>query len=303
MGRTGFEPVTFRTSTFLRFPIRSFDDKDWRRFDSWLKQRYSFHYAADVRCYARKFGHLLFSGNIAELNRLPMSERRRGDVLRALAVLSKYLGYYDEFTRLRKACGLSWERRDGFQSFLRIVRRNAKGDMVEWVKNCVGCLDRSYATFVKFVYLSGLRLGEAIESFNLVVRLSREGRLNEYYDGEMQCLEHYRFPEKFIRVKKNTFISFVPENIISKVCKCRTVSESGLKRRLAKNKLKRRLRDLRDHFATFMVFHGLLREEVDLLQGRVGRSIFMRHYFSPSLKELRDKTLNAVNALLSKLLP
>jgi len=73
----------------------------------------------------------------------------------------------------------------------------------------------------------------------------------------MQCPEHYRFPEKFIRVKKNTFISFIPENIISEVCKCRTVSESGLKRRLAKNKLERRFRDLRDHFATFIVFHGL----------------------------------------------
>jgi intergrase/recombinase len=76
-----------------------------------------------------------------------------------------------------------------------------------------------------------------------------------------------------------------------------------LKRRLAKNKLERRLRDLRDHFATFMVFHGLLREEVDLLQGRIGRSLFMKHYFSPSLKDLRDKTLGAVNALLSKLSP
>jgi intergrase/recombinase len=74
-----------------------------------------------------------------------------------------------------------------------------------------------------------------------------------------------------------------------------------LKRRLAKNKLERRLRDLRDHFATFMVFHGLLREEVDILQGRVGRSIFMRHYFSPSLKELKDKTLKAVNALINQM--
>lgn len=69
---------------------------------------------------------MLFSGNIAKLNRLPLSERRSGDVLRALAVLSKYLGCYDEFTRLRKACGLSWERREGFQLFLRIVQKNAK---------------------------------------------------------------------------------------------------------------------------------------------------------------------------------
>jgi intergrase/recombinase len=38
-----------------------------------------------------------------------------------------------------------------------------------------------------------------------------------------------------------------------------------------------RFNEIRDYFATFMVHHGLIKEEVDLLQGRVGKSIFMRH--------------------------
>jgi intergrase/recombinase len=184
-----------------------------------------------------------------------------------------------------------------------MVRRDNMGDVVDWVKKCVCSFDKPYADLVKFVYLTGLRLGEAINSFNMIVRLSREGRLNEYYNGELQCLEHFRFPEKFIREKKNVFLSFVPEGVVYEISGRRTVSHSGLKRRIAKQKLPTRLRDLRDHSATFMLYHGLLREEVDLLQGRIGRSLFMKHYFSPSLKDLRDKTLNAVNVLLSKLSP
>jgi len=37
------------------------------------------------------------------------------------------------------------------------------------------------------------------------------------------------------------------------------------------------------------------REEVDLLQGRVGKSIFVRHYWSPAITELRDRVLKALD--------
>jgi intergrase/recombinase len=55
--------------------------------------------------------------------------------------------------------------------------------------------------------------------------------------------------------------------------------------------------ELRDFFGSFMVRHGLIREEVDLLQGRIPLSIFIRHYWSPSFKELRERTLQAVKQL------
>ena len=37
-----------------------------------------------------------------------------------------------------------------------------------------------------------------------------------------------------------------------------------------------------------MLNHELMKEEVDLLQGRVGKSIFVRHYWSPAITELRE---------------
>ena len=58
-----------------------------------------------------------------------------------------------------------------------------------------------------------------------------------------------------------------------------------------------RLKELRDYFATFMVHNGLIREEVDLLQGRVGKSIFMQHYFSLNIADLRDRVLTAVDRI------
>jgi len=48
--------------------------------------------------------------------------------------------------------------------------------------------------------------------------------------------------------------------------------------------------ELRQYYDSFMSRHNLIREELDLLQNRVSRSIFIRHYWSASFKELTDRT-------------
>jgi intergrase/recombinase len=149
--------------------------------------------------------------------------------------------------------------------------------------------------------ISGLRKGEAIKSFNMIISLSSDGKLNEYYNSDLQTLEHFRFEKDFIRRTKNVFFSFVPNKFIEEIVKCRPISSNTLKKHLRKNGLKLRLNELRDHFATFMVHNGLIREEVDILQGRVGESIFMKHYFSPAIKELKDRVLKAVDKMMNEL--
>ena len=181
--------------------------------------------------------------------------------------------------------------------FLRIINSENKGDVVEWVKRCLKGFDYTYAVFVKFALFTGIRKGEAIEAFNLIVRLGRAGRLSDYYNAELQTLEHFRYPEKFIRRTKNVFFSFVPKAFVDEVAGCHTISASGYKRRRMKLGLHSRIKDLRDYFATYMLNHGLLKEEIDLIQGRIGKSLFMKHYFSPSIKDLKNRTLNAVQAL------
>jgi hypothetical protein len=39
-----------------------------------------------------------------------------------------------------------------------------------------------------------------------------------------------------------------------------------------------------------------------LLQGRIGKSIFVRHYWSPAIKELKQRVLKALKELESNIL-
>ena len=170
-----------------------------------------------------------------------------------------------------------------------------------WVRACLKVLDGSGATFMRFMVVSGLRTGEAFDSFNLIIKLCREDRLHEYYNLDLEALEHFRYGRMFIRGSKNVFLSFIPKDLIKQIAKCNFMSYPKLKKRLKKHGLNMRLNELRDYFATFMVHHGLLREEVDLLQGRVGKSIFMRHYFSLSIHDLKERTFKGVRTILKEL--
>jgi len=63
-----------------------------------------------------------------------------------------------------------------------------------------------------------------------------------------------------------------------------------------------RLNELRDYYGTFTVRHGLIKEEVDLLQGRIGMSVFVRHYWSPAIKELKQRVFKALKELEGNIL-
>jgi intergrase/recombinase len=57
------------------------------------------------------------------------------------------------------------------------------------------------------------------------------------------------------------------------------------------------LKEPRSYFASFMVRHNIISEEVDLLQGRVSKSVFVRHYLKENPTELRDRALEALRQL------
>jgi hypothetical protein len=50
-----------------------------------------------------------------------------------------------------------------------------------------------------------------------------------------------------------------------------------------------------------MLNHGLLKEEIDLIQGRIGKSLFMKHYFSPEINDLKERTLSANQRMVAEL--
>jgi hypothetical protein len=61
------------------------------------------------------------------------------------------------------------------------------------------------------------------------------------------------------------------------------------------------IKSLRKHFATALRAH-LDREMVDLLQGRVDGSVFVKHYYRPFIREVRDRVLAATALLEAELL-
>ena len=93
----------------------------------------------------------------------------------------------------------------------------------------------------------------------------------------------------------------VPEELLDEIAACEPITYSMLKGRLYRREIRMRVDELRDHWGTFMLDHGLIKEEVDLLQGRVGKSIFVRHYWSPAITELRDRVFRALEILEPKL--
>ena len=50
--------------------------------------------------------------------------------------------------------------------------------------------------------ISGLRFEEALHSYNLIIELSNEKKLDNYYQRETEILQHYNFREQFIRRTK-----------------------------------------------------------------------------------------------------
>jgi len=235
----------------------------------------------------------MLNGDFSKLEKF--SKSKKNTVLKALIVLAKYLGVYREFKSRMTDYGVKFEQSSSVDAFLRI--KNAKHDILDWVRNALKCLDESQRLFVRFKMLSGIRTGEAINSFNMIIQLSAESRLEEYYNAELCCLEHFKLPSLFLRGKKNVFFTFIRKDFLEKIVTSKPISYGSLRKRLWHNGSNMRLNELRDYYATFMVHNGLIREEVDLLQGRVGKSMFMQHYFSPNIEDLRNRVLTAADRI------
>jgi len=154
-----------------------------------------------------------------------------------------------------------------------------------------------------FIAITGLRLVEAIESYNLIIKLAKEGKLNEYYNEEKEALEHFRFKEIFLRKSKKAFISFVPKELIEKIALSSPLPDSrhAIQMRVKKKGLKLRFSDIREAHASFMTKY-LKQPEIDFIHGRVTTNIFMANYFNPALIcDLKERIFNAVKEIQNKI--
>jgi intergrase/recombinase len=215
--------------------------------------------------------------------------------MKALICLTKYLGTYLEFKEKLKQHGVKWTRLDSFESFVRIMNNN-HSDLIEWYNKVYEILDENEKLYLKFMLLSGLRKKEGMQSFNLISELSKSEKLAKYFNEDLSMLEHYKH-KQFLRNTKNAYITIIPRDLIMQIANSKPVSYHAIHCYLYRKGFKLRIKELRSFYASFMVRHGLISEEVDLLQGRVSKSVFVRHYLKENPAELRDRTLEALKQL------
>ena len=112
---------------------------------------------------------------------------------------------------------LKWSGRSAEDLIIdRITKVENPNEIFDWIKQ-VKLVRPDLSEFVEFMAVTGLRLVEAVNSYNLIVKLHEEGKLGEYYNCGSQVLEHFKFKEIFFRRSKKAFISFVPAELVKRI--------------------------------------------------------------------------------------
>jgi len=295
VGSPGFEPG------IASAPDLRVDQIDWEAYRQWLENQFSPGYARDVYNYSRKYAHCLLNRDLSEL--LMIRKTKRTNIVKALANLSKFVGMHDEFLKMMHKHDLEWGGKSNEELVIeRLTKVQDPNEVFEWIKQ-VKRARSELSDFMDFIAITGLRLVEAIESYNLIIKLAKEGKLNEYYNEEKEALEHFRFKEIFLRKSKKAFISFVPKELIEKIALSSPLPDSrhAIQMRVKKKGLKLRFSDIREAHASFMTKY-LKQPEIDFIHGRVTTNIFMANYFNPALIcDLKERVFNAVKEIQNKI--
>jgi hypothetical protein len=318
VGRVGVEPTTpamsrlnlVRLSTHdnekgqkeeQNFGLRWFESSqviDWQQFHSFLLQRMTPKTAEDRLRYGKQYGSILTDANGTCL--LQLSPNKRIHVMKALSCLAKFLGCYDSWQSNCKRQGLSWstgtEKIDAFNRFFDSSRD--LDTMIEWLRQAMAALPSQYSRFLLFCTMTGLRASECIESVRL---LNGHHQMTDYYNPEQSILQHYRFPQLFIRRTKAVYISLMDDKILSIAQSINpTPTLNALKMAIKHRHLSMQLKYCRKIYASFLRQQGVQPEIIDMLQGRIGKNIFLRHYLTPS-SSYKTEVLSALEKLQRQL--
>jgi len=265
---------------------------NWSAYREYLSKKYGNQYTSMQYNYAKNYIDCL--SNPSKILEAPISVR--SNILKALISISKYLGTYIEFKESLKRYGIKWISTTSFDSFINIFNNN-QDSLLNWYRDAVNVLNDNEKLYLRFMLLSGLRKNEGIESFNLIIDLSKQNKLNQYWNEELSTLEHFKF-KQFLRHSKNAYISIIPKELLIEISNSNRVSYAMIRKRLDRNNLKLRIKELRSYWASYMVKNKILiSEEADVCQGRIPKSVFAKHYLKENLKELSDRILKGLEDL------
>ena len=272
---------------------------DWVDFKKWMLKTCRPEHSRVVVTQAKKYYQCLLSHDFSDL--INLTDSMRPNAMKALSALSKYLGMHEDFKLLVKNYSLKWTGRSAEDLIIdRITKVQNPDQIFEWIRE-VKQVRPNLCEFMDFISVTGLRLVEAVTSYNLIISLDREGKLNEYFNAENQTLEHFRFKTLFFRKSKKAFLSFVSKEMISNIKQKKSIaSDRAVVSAIRKKGLKSHFSDIREAHGTLLTKY-LKDNEIDFLHGRVTSSVFMRNYFNPSLiTDLQERMEVSAKEILIK---
>ena len=286
MGLPGFEPESIEPKSL-----------NWSIFKQYLDNKYAKGYATSIFEHSLKYYLYLNDVNQIQLAKPTV----RNNIINSLIALSRYQGTYDTFKSLMQNHGIKRYKPDPIATFTRIFSSNAHDGLGKWYNDARAVLNENEKLYLRYMALSGLRAMEGINSFNLIVGMGSKYS-TEYYNENTKFLEHFRYPKLFLRNSKNCYVCCVPKSLLDEISNSAKVSYVAIDKRLNRANLPMKIKQLRSYYATQMRKAGLLSEQIDLMEGRIGKSIFLMHYFKENPKLLSDKILELLPTLEQTLL-
>ena len=249
----------------------------WERFYQYLLTNHTASVAKARVSYSKKYYIVLMEADAEPVLRL--SSDKRIHVMKALASLSKFLGCYDMWKLLREKYQLKWSNENSTEAFTEFfdTTKNLES-MLGWLNTAISKLPESRGNILVFNTLTGLRPKEACESILLICR-----RQEAYLNPNANTLEHFRFPEIFIRRTKKAYISIISDNVLKVAKSSSNCGYNALRLAVKRNNLDMNMGFCRKIFATYLRNNGVEQEIVDILQGRTPKSVFAKYYFKPEM--------------------
>jgi len=280
---------------------------DWDDFQKWLESKYVHDYVTTILLLSRKYFPALFDAKqAAQFHSLSLTMRKTA--MKSVTALSKYLGLYSDWQKVMQQADLKWEKEPAASVFKSIISQEGY-KAFEWLTRSLPKLPDYYRLPLVYIALSGLRPSEACQSHKIIYELHSKGKLfgdfdkdDGYYDKALSLLAHYKFQDVFFRNTKNAYITFIPSEMLELLCKTKPYAYPTLETKFGDYDCRPvQTSNLRAHYATILK-KDLDRELIDLIQGRIDPSVFVKHYYRPLLIELRDKVLTAIKPLEEELL-
>ena len=163
--------------------------------------------------------------------------------------------------------------------------------MLKWLKDTISKLPKFDANILIYCTITRLRPTEACHSIKLI-----QTDLDNYLNKDSMMLEHFKYPEQFIRKTKHAFVSIVDDSIIDLSLNVSQRTYNSTRMLLRKQDIEMHMAYCRKIFATYLRNNGIQPEIIDLLQGHVLKSVFLKHYYQPNLN------ISEINEYLSNLI-